>query len=92
MSGAATTAEWLACSGIGTGTGVVVLGVLKAALDHGALPDYHATPRPLRVPPMPSHPPAHWPQPRHAAPPHLDETQPVICVQPRRARHAKKAA
>lgn len=92
MSGPATTAEWLAAGGIGTGTSAVLLGLLKAALDHDAPPDYWTTrtPRPPIVPPMPSHAPLQ--RPRHAAPAALAETQPVTCVQPIRARHAKKAA
>lgn len=91
MSGAASAAEWAACAGIGSGTGIVVLGLLKVALDvgHQSTP----TPRlPAYVPPpaLPSRAPQL--RARHAAPPRLTETQPIRCVQPHRARHARKAA
>lgn len=96
MSGAATTAEWLACSGIGTGTGAAVLGLLKAALDGSGHQAAAACRAEDRYPPMPTPAalPARAPQlrPRHAAPPLVDETQPIRCVQPHRARHAKEAA
>jgi hypothetical protein len=94
VNGAATTAEWLACGGIGTGIGTVVLWGLKCALDLDAdlLPDVRAH----RLPPIPAPPalPARAPQrrPRHAAPLLAVETQPIHCVQTDRARHAKKAA
>ncbi|WP_406157684.1 hypothetical protein [Streptomyces canus] len=93
MNGAATTAEWLACSGIGTGVGTVVLGLLKLGLDtdsNAAADSVH------HYPPVPAPPalPARAPQrrPRHAAPLLAVETQPINCVQTDRARHAKKAA
>jgi hypothetical protein len=94
MNGAATTAEWLACGGIGTGLGAAVLWGLKCALDLDAdlLPGVQAH----RYPPIPAPPalPARAPQrrPRHAAPPPLAETQPIRLVPPHHARHAKKAA
>lgn len=94
MNGAATTAEWLACGGIGTGVGAVVLWGLKCALDFDAdlLPDVQAH----RYPPAPK--PAALParaaqcRPRHAAPAVMAETQPIRLVPPHHARHAKKAA
>lgn len=92
MNGAATTAEWLACSGIGTGVGTVVLWGVKRALDAGLLPDVQAH----RYPPIPKPPalPAHAAQcrPRHAAPLLAVETQPIRRVPQHHARHAKKAA
>lgn len=93
MTGPATTAQWLAGAGIGTGVGAVALWLLKVALDGGPLPDYWATrtPPPRPAPPMPSYAPTRR-APRHAAPPALDETQPVTCVQPTRARHSKGPA
>lgn len=96
MNGAASAAEWVACVGIGSGAGVVVLGLLKAALDgdgHRAAASSHAEDR---YPPLPAPAalPARAPQlrARHAAPPLVTETQPIRCVQPRRARHAREAA
>jgi hypothetical protein len=94
VNGAATTAEWLACGGFGTGVGTVVLWGLKCALDldAGLLPDVQAH----RYPPIPTPPalPARAPQrrPRHAAPLLAVETQPIRRVPPHHARHAKKAA
>lgn len=94
MSGAATTAQWLTCAGIGTGGGVVVLGLLKVALDVSC-------DRPFPEPPTAQPPalsasapavPAPVHQPRHARPPRVDETQPITCVQPIRARHSKGPA
>lgn len=94
MTGAATTAEWLTCGAIGTGTGTVLLGLLKAALDsdHQAaaacpeerLPGYVPPPAlPARAPRL---------RARHAAAPLVEETQPIRCVQSSRARHAREAA
>jgi hypothetical protein len=94
VNGPATTAEWLACGGFGTGVGAALLWGLKCALDLDAdlLPDVQAH----RFPSIPAPPalPAHAPQrrPRHAAPLIAVETQPIRCMQPDRARHAKKAA
>ncbi|WP_330339361.1 hypothetical protein [Streptomyces sp. NBC_00557] len=92
MNGPATAAQWLAAGGIGAGTSAVLLGLLKAALDQGELPDYHATRKPPRpqVPPMPTRAPQR--RPRHAAPPALAETQPLRQVRPQLARHTKEAA
>lgn len=92
MNGAATTAEWLTCTGIGTGATTVVLGLLKLAVD--GPPELHLD-RAQSPPPAPRAAlPARAPRrrPRHAATPAVDETQPIHCVQPARARHAKKAA
>jgi hypothetical protein len=92
VNGAATTAEWLACGGIGTGVGTAVLWGLKCALDADLLPDVQAH----RFPPIATPPalPARAPQrrPRHAAPPAVAETKPIRLVPPHHARHAKKAA
>lgn len=91
MSGAATTAEWLACAAIGTGGAAVVLGLLKAALDS----DHHpavTTRLPAYVPPPALPGRATQRRARHAAPLLVDETQPIRCVQPGRARHAKDTA
>jgi hypothetical protein len=92
VNGTASATEWLVCSGIGCGTGTVVLGLIKLALDT------EPTTRPSRpahrYPPIPQPPalPARAPvrQPRHAAPLHLAETQPIRVQH--HARHAKKAA
>ncbi|MDT7847250.1 hypothetical protein [Streptomyces justiciae] len=88
---AASAADWLTCAGIGMGTGVVALGLLKAALD-GDHPQTTAPRLPGYLPPPAL--PARAPRlrARHAAPPLIDETQPIHCVQPSRARHARKAA
>lgn len=96
MNGAATTAEWLACGGIGTGVGTVVLGLLKLGLDAPDLtgprarPEADVSPPASTPPPLPARAPVR--RARHAAPLLVVETQPVRCVQPDRARHAKKAA
>ncbi|MEU6376759.1 hypothetical protein [Streptomyces sp. NPDC046909] len=86
-----TTAEWLACTGIGTGAGVIVLGLLKALLDSDSHQGAESHLPPCEPPPAL---PARAPQlrARHAAPPLVDETQPIRCVQPHRARHAREAA
>ena len=96
MTGAASAAEWAACVGIGTGTGGVLLGLLKAVLDSDgdraaessdAKPDSWPTPQP---PALPSRAPQL--RARHAAPPLVDETQSLRVVPLHRARHARKAA
>lgn len=96
MTGAASAAEWAACVGIGTGVGTVVLGLLKVSLDgsgHRAAATCRAEDR---YPSLPASAalPARAPQlrARHAAPLLVDETQPIRCVQPHRARHARGAA
>ncbi|MFI1723879.1 hypothetical protein [Streptomyces sp. NPDC020489] len=96
MTGAASAAEWAACAGIGTGVGAVSLVLLKVWLDgsgHRAAATCRAEDRYLPVP-APAALPARAPQlrARHAAPPLVDETQPICCVHPRRARHAREAA
>ncbi|MEU1478944.1 hypothetical protein [Streptomyces sp. NPDC005760] len=93
MNGAATTAEWLACGGIGVGGGAVLLGLFKAALDtdsNAAADSVHRYPPLPAPPPLPARAPVR--SPRHAAPLLALETQPIRCVQSDRARHAKKAA
>ncbi|CUW29651.1 MULTISPECIES: hypothetical protein [Streptomyces] len=91
MNGPATTAQWLACGGIGTGASALFLALLKVALDEGPLPEARAA----WLPPRPSAPPlpARAPQrsPRHAAPLTLVRPQPLPRVRPR-ARHSKEAA
>ena len=92
MNGAATTAQWLTCAGIGTGSSVVVLGLLKLALDGPPELPYRERPA-ARLPVLPG--PAACAtvhRPRHAGPPRVDETQPLTCVQPTRARHSKGPA
>jgi len=95
MNGTASLTEWLACSGIGCGTGTVLLGLLKYGLDaDGDSIPAAAEPAdryPAYQPPpaLPARAPVR--RPRHAAPPLLAETQPIR-VQPHLARHAKKAA
>ncbi len=94
MSGPATTAQWLVCSGIGCGAGVVLLGLVKLALDTDgelAARPVHTAPRlPAYQPPpaLPARAPVR--RPRHAAPLVLVETQPIRVLH--HARHAKKAA
>jgi hypothetical protein len=91
VNGPATTAQWLACSGIGAGTGTVVLGLLKLAIDGrpATAPAPQATTSPVPVPPaLPTRAPVRRAQ--HAAPPLVDETQPLIHVRPPHARHAKE--
>lgn len=88
MSGAASTAQWLTCAGIGTGGGGVVLGLLKLALDTEPIVPYRESPASR---PAPVAPPAEAPA-RHAGPPQLDETHPLIRFQPTRARHSKGPA
>ncbi|MEU2780585.1 hypothetical protein [Streptomyces sp. NPDC007110] len=90
MNGTASTAQWLACTGIGTGVSVPVLVLLKLALDAESIPR-NRPPRPL--PAVPPALPARAPQPLrwHAAPPVLLETQPLR-ARTYRPRHAKKAA
>jgi hypothetical protein len=89
VNGTATAGQWLACSGIGCGTGAVVLGLLKRALDTEAGPGHTARPPVKQPPPLPARAAQslRW----HAAGHLLAETQPIR-VQPSRARHAKKAA
>lgn len=93
MNGTASLTEWLACSGIGCGTGAVFLGLLKLGLDaestasrnraEDRYPAYQPPPAlPARAPQS-----LRW----HAAPPLVAETQPIR-VLPSHARHAKKAA
>lgn len=94
MTGPATTAQWLMCSGIGSGTGVILLGLVKLALDgdgEAAARPVHDAPRvPAYQPPpaLPARAPVR--RPRHAAPLALAETQPIRVLH--EARHAKKAA
>ncbi|MER6531196.1 hypothetical protein [Streptomyces sp. NPDC001508] len=90
MTGPATTAEWLACAVIGTGTAGAVLVLLKTVLDEGRLPDcWAARPTPRPCPPaLPSYAPRRARR-RHAGLPALDETQPLTRVQPQHARHSK---
>ncbi|MDX5569357.1 hypothetical protein PYK79_47280 [Streptomyces sp. ID05-04B] len=86
MSGAASTAQWLTCAG--TGGGAVALGLLKLALDTEPVTprrESHAS-RPDPVAPAAEAPA------RHAGPPQLDETHPLIRFQPTRARHSKGPA
>ncbi|MFE1925846.1 hypothetical protein ACFW91_25145 [Streptomyces asoensis] len=93
MSGAATTAQWLTCAGIGTGGGAVVLTLLKVAVDIAVerpFPEPPAAPPALPAP-VPA-PTAAVVKPRHAAAARVDETQPITCVQPNRARHSKGPA
>lgn len=83
---AATTAQWLTCAAIGTGSGTAVLGLLKLALDgppHLELP--HRAPRTRPATP----PPAPVTRARHAGPTALDETAALTCVRPSHARHSK---
>lgn len=87
---AATGIEWLACAGIGTGGGTVLLGLLKAALDSGHPDDTTRPPAHVPPPALPARAPRL--RARHAAPPLVDETQPIRCVQPHRARHAARKA
>ncbi|MEV1063432.1 hypothetical protein [Streptomyces sp. NPDC050263] len=96
MTGAATTAQWLTCAGIGTGTSAVVLGLLKLAIDGPPEFPYREPPagQPPALPaaPVPAAAPAAVSRPRHAGPPAVDETQPITCLQPTRARHSKGPA
>ncbi|WP_330349627.1 hypothetical protein [Streptomyces sp. NBC_00582] len=87
MTGATTTAEWLACAGIGTGGGTTVLLLLKVAIDgppHLELPHPKL---PRRAPRPVSPPPAQAGHGRHAGPAALDETASLTCVS--HARHSK---
>ncbi|WP_328439317.1 hypothetical protein OHA71_23555 [Streptomyces sp. NBC_00444] len=89
MNGTATAAQWLACFGIGTCTSAAVLWSFKRALDAALGPANRPPEQDSLIPPPPALParaPAR--RPRHAAPPLVDETQPITRVQ-RRARHAK---
>ncbi|MEV0477870.1 hypothetical protein [Streptomyces prunicolor] len=94
MTGPASTVEWLVCSGIGCGTGLVLLGLVKLALDtdgEAAARPVHDAPRnPAYQPPpgLPTRAPVR--RPLHAAPLSLAETQPIRVLH--HARHAKKAA
>ncbi|EGX60147.1 hypothetical protein SZN_09501 [Streptomyces zinciresistens K42] len=92
MSSPASAAEWLACAGIGIGTGLPLLGLMKLALDTEPTRSRRA---PRRLPPLspPAALPAYAPQSLrwHAAPPTAIETQPLR-VQHHSPRHAKKAA
>lgn len=94
MTGPASTVEWLVCSGIGCCTGVVLLGLVKLALDTdgeaSARPVHTAHRYPAYQPPpaLPARAPVC--RPRHAAPLALAETQPIRVLD--HARHAKKAA
>ncbi|MET7475117.1 hypothetical protein ABZT17_12255 [Streptomyces sp. NPDC005648] len=91
MNGTASATEWLVCSGIGCGTGALVLGLIKLALDtEGVGPGLTAHRSPAAPPPaaLPARAPAR--RPRHAAPLVLAETQPIRVLH--HARHAKKAA
>jgi len=91
VNGTATAGQWLVCGGIGCGTGAVVLGLLKLALDTTPAP----TPTTDRLPTLqqPSALPAltehslRWDD-AGCIPAELHP----IRVQPSRARHAKKAA
>lgn len=76
MTGPASTAQWLVCSGIGCGIGAILLGLVKLALDTGVEAPAHA-PRLAAY------------QPRHAAPLALVETQPIRVLH--HARHAREA-
>ncbi|MEU1276505.1 hypothetical protein [Streptomyces sp. NPDC005799] len=96
MNGTASAAQWLTCSGIGCGTGAVVLGLIKLALDtestaaRGRQEDRYPAYQP--PPALPARAPQslRW----HAAPSLLAETQPirVQTSHARHARHTKKAA
>ncbi|MFR0354114.1 hypothetical protein [Streptomyces sediminimaris] len=90
MNGTASAAQWLACSGIGCGTGALFLALIKLALDEEPVGSDPADRVPAYQPPpaLPSHAPRslRW----HAAPPRVDETQPIRVQH--HARHAKKAA
>lgn len=90
MNGTASAAEWLACSGIGCGTGALVLGLLKLGLDLEPVGADNADRLDAYRPPpaLPTSAPQNlrW----HAAPPRVDETQPIRVQH--HARHAKKAA
>ncbi|MEU9400600.1 hypothetical protein [Streptomyces sp. NPDC048242] len=87
MTGPATTAQWLAATGIGTTTTALVLAALKTALDGGRPRPYRSRPPVRRVPHLPACTPPR--QPRHAAdPPDPAETQPLR-VRTRHARHSK---
>ncbi|WP_327403873.1 hypothetical protein OG194_29830 [Streptomyces sp. NBC_01288] len=94
MTGPASTVEWFVCSGIGCCTGVVLLGLVKLALDTDgelATKSVHDAPRPAAYQPPPALPVrAPVRSPRHAAPLVLVETQPIRVLH--NARHAKKAA
>lgn len=93
MNGTASAAEWLTCSGIGCGAGAVVLGLVKLALDTEPTTSPRRPAHRYPAAPAPPALPAHAPQSLrwHAAPPLVDETQPIR-VQLSHARHAKKAA
>ncbi|MFC7906419.1 hypothetical protein [Streptomyces nigra] len=92
MNGTASTAQWLACTGIGAGLTVPMLVLLKVALDSQSIPRDRPA-RPLPAPAAAPALPARAPQTlrRHAAPPVLLETQPLR-ARTYRPRHAKKAA
>ncbi|MGW4300376.1 hypothetical protein ACWEHT_11425 [Streptomyces sp. NPDC004646] len=88
MTGPATTAQWLAATGIGTTTTALVLAVLKTAVDGGRLPRYTPRPATRRAPHLPACTPPR--QPRHAAaPPDPAETQPLVRVRTHHGRHSK---
>ncbi|MET9100003.1 hypothetical protein [Streptomyces antibioticus] len=87
MNGAATTAQWLTSAAIGIAAGGPLLLLLKAALDLDADRPQQAHPGPRTPTPATPHPAVS--RARHAAPHHPDETQPITCVQPLRARHSK---
>ncbi|MER7930528.1 hypothetical protein ABTY96_46720 [Streptomyces sp. NPDC096057] len=93
MTGPASTAQWLVCSGIGCGTGAVLLGLMKLVLDstgEAAAQPVHAPRLPAYQPPpaLPARAPVR--RSKHAAPLALAETQPIRVLH--EARHAKKAA
>ncbi|MFF8485221.1 hypothetical protein [Streptomyces antibioticus] len=88
MSGAATTAQWLTSAAIGTAAGLPLLLLLKVALDRDADRPQRTHPGPRTPTPATPHPAA-VSRARHAAPHRPDETQPITCVQPQRARHSK---
>lgn len=93
MNGTASVGQWLACGGIGCGTGAVVLGLLKRALD--------TTPAPAPAPAAERMPTVQQPPALPALTEHslrwdaagcIPAELHLIRVQPSRARHAKKAA
>lgn len=90
MNGTASAVEWLACSGIGCGAGAVFLSLIKLGLDHEPVGADNSVRLDAYQPPpaLPGSAPQNlrW----HAAPPRIDETQPIRVQH--HARHAKKAA